>query len=250
MMRQRESSLVSVLALGAAWLTASASGVSRAPAGPAPEPAVDLTVGWIERSQVVGCQGYRVSMVRGQALRILVDQLGVDVRITVDAGADREPLVFDGYTGSEGPDGGLFVSRRDGEVRVSVCGSSKGAAGYRIRREELRIATGSDRRLESAYRAYQRGREASEPETQRRAFEEARDGFRATGASREEGWTWFRIGLILGRLDESAEPEWEEAVAATTICNYPMFRNIEAPKAVFLSWSAEKSELAWADQIF
>ena len=97
---------------------------------------------------------YEITLTQGQYLKVVVDQRGIDVVITV-TGADRKDIMevnsSDGLQGSEQVE---HIAEVTGSYRLNVQSRQKEAfAGrYEIRVAELRAATEDDRALEEARR--------------------------------------------------------------------------------------------------
>ncbi len=167
------------------------------------------------------CQRYRSALATGQALRLIVDQRGADVAISIspeDGGG--EPLELDSPVSDDGRDGGTFVARASGDVEVEVC--SQEAAGtvgrYTIRREALRPATLEDRRDEIAYRRYAEGRDLvahGSDEDARAAFQRATEEFSRARDARGRAWSLYKLGQVASSLrdPEAAQQSFRSAAA-------------------------------------
>jgi CHAT domain-containing protein/tetratricopeptide (TPR) repeat protein len=90
---------------------------------------------------------YRVSLTSGQYLRVVVDQQGVDVAVTL-LGPDGQRIIkADGPSGAAGPEPISVIAEQTGEYRIEVrLPDKKPAAGsYVIRMEALRSPTQVDK---------------------------------------------------------------------------------------------------------
>jgi CHAT domain-containing protein/Tfp pilus assembly protein PilF len=104
---------------------------------------------------------YQVKLDAGQFLKVIVEQLGIDVVILV-YGPDGELLSeMDSENRLPGQDGASLVAEVAGDYRVALRPRlEKAPAGdYEIRIEDLRAATGFDRDLYKARRIYQEARQ-------------------------------------------------------------------------------------------
>jgi CHAT domain-containing protein/tetratricopeptide (TPR) repeat protein len=119
----------------------------------APEP-VELSLGVTIDGELVPGQTdtYRLRLVRGQFLRLRLDQLGVDAELELRAPDGELLAVADRQlAGSHGPESLLVVARRDGAHEVAVRVAAGRAGPYRIEVDTLRAATADDRLAATTY---------------------------------------------------------------------------------------------------
>jgi CHAT domain-containing protein len=96
---------------------------------------------------------YRLPLQKGQWLRLVVDQQGIDVAVAFEDPTGARVLEADRLIEDRGPELVLAVTRTDGPHTLVIRGPSEGSPGrYAARVEELRPATAADRRSAEAYR--------------------------------------------------------------------------------------------------
>ena len=79
-------------------------------------------------------------------MKVIVEQQGIDVVAQLSGPGGEQIAEFDGEIRSRGQELAPFVAEAEGEYRLTVRPKQKNAptAGYEIRIEELRDATGDD----------------------------------------------------------------------------------------------------------
>jgi hypothetical protein len=89
---------------------------------------------------------YRVALRAGQALHVVVRQLGVDLVVTVLAPGSAPIVEMDSPNGANGPESVWIVAAADGEHAIRVRALNAASRGrYELRVETLRDATAEDR---------------------------------------------------------------------------------------------------------
>jgi CHAT domain-containing protein/tetratricopeptide (TPR) repeat protein len=154
---------------------------------------------------------YRVSLSAGQYARVVVDQKGIDVVLTL-LGADGKPLleVDNNLSGTRGMEVVSLLAEVSGDYQLKVRSLEKEASAgrYEIRIEDLRTATGADRARVAAERSYFAAAQLQTKRTNeswRKAVEqygEALRLMREAGDRRGEAMTLANMGTIYNRLDE------------------------------------------------
>lgn len=107
---------------------------------------------------------YRLPLQRGQLLRLIVNQKGIDAVVALDDPAGTRVLEADRLINDRGPELVLAVAATGGVHTLVISGPEKGNPGrYEARIEALRLASESDRRSAAAYQLFT-GAEGLEPE--------------------------------------------------------------------------------------
>jgi len=93
---------------------------------------------------------YRIRLRAGQFVKVIVEQQGIDVVAQLSGPGGERIANFDGEGSSRGRESARFVAVAEGDYRLTVRAKQKNAptAGYEIRIEELRDATGDDLALQ------------------------------------------------------------------------------------------------------
>jgi CHAT domain-containing protein/Tfp pilus assembly protein PilF len=101
---------------------------------------------------------YQIRLSAGQFVKVIVEQQGIDVVAQVSGPGDEQIAEFDGEIRSRGQESAWFVAKAEGAYRLTVRPKRKNAptAGYEIRIEELRDATGDDYALHEARKLYKK----------------------------------------------------------------------------------------------
>jgi len=91
----------------------------------------------------------------GQFLRVVIEQRGIDVTVTLFAPDGQELLAVDSPNGEEGPEPVSWIAEASGNYRIEVRSGDKQAkpGRYEARVEMLRVATEADRNRVAAERA-------------------------------------------------------------------------------------------------
>jgi CHAT domain-containing protein/Tfp pilus assembly protein PilF len=147
---------------------------------------------------------YRVSLTNGQYLRVVVDQQGVDVAVTLLGPKGDQIIKADGPSGSAGPEPLSVIVGETGEYRVEVRLPDKKppAGSYVIRMEALRSPTQADRDRVAAeqlfWEAYQLFKQPA-IEARRKALEKYQQAlpmFRALNDRSLEYYSLLVVGFI------------------------------------------------------
>jgi len=97
---------------------------------------------------------YRIGLKAGQFLRLMVDQMGAEVTVTLFAPDGREITTITSLSGRLGPISVSVIAETAGEYRADLRIDRSAPPGkYRIRVELLRAAQGRDQDRISAERA-------------------------------------------------------------------------------------------------
>jgi CHAT domain-containing protein/Tfp pilus assembly protein PilF len=173
---------------------------------------------------------YRVELMAGQYLHLVVDQRGIDVVVAIIS-PDNKPLVeVDSPNGSQGPEPVSLVAEASGSYQVLVRSLEKGAspARYEIRIEELRQARPQDSRRIAAQKAFSEGQQLhyvnGTSESRResiRRFEFSLQLWQELGDRVREAATLDYIGQVHHFLGENqaAVEYYERALAVSRSAN-------------------------------
>jgi CHAT domain-containing protein len=154
---------------------------------------------------------YTVALASGQYLRVVVDQRGIDVAVTL-LGPDGEKLAeMDSPNGERGPESVSLISEKTGHYRVEVSSPEKTAAPgrYEVSIAELRAAAPSDTERLAAEKAFAEAvilRAQGAAGALNQAMENYRQAlpvWRATGARQLEALTLEELGFVYRRLNEA-----------------------------------------------
>src|SRR5689334_20680014 len=111
----------------------------------------------IERELLGGeAHSYRITLVTGQYMRVVVEQKGIDVVVMLFAPTGQKLAEVDSPNGTQGPEPVSWIAQAGGMYQLKVKSlEDKAAPGrYEIRVEELRDATPKDRDRIEAERAF------------------------------------------------------------------------------------------------
>jgi CHAT domain-containing protein/Tfp pilus assembly protein PilF len=102
---------------------------------------------------------YQIRLSAGQFVKVIVEQQGIDVVAQLSGPGGERITEFDTESSSRGQELAGFVAGAEGVYRLTVRAKQKNAptAGYELRIEELRDATGDDYALHEARKLYQEG---------------------------------------------------------------------------------------------
>jgi tetratricopeptide (TPR) repeat protein len=102
---------------------------------------------------------YQIRLSAGQFAKVIVEQQGIDIVSQLSGPGGERIAEFDTESSSRGQELAGFVAGAEGVYRLVVRSKQKNAptAGYEIRIEELRDATGDDFALHEARKLYQEG---------------------------------------------------------------------------------------------
>ncbi|MEP7339751.1 MAG: CHAT domain-containing protein [Acidobacteriota bacterium] len=179
----------------------------------------------IEKTLAGGeAHSYRVLAQTGQFLRVVVQQRGIDVKLTLFAPDGKQILEVDSPNGEQGPETASVITTAAGEYRIEIKSEDKKArAGrYEARLEALQAATDTDRtRVAAEHAVAEAERLAGEhtPAALRQAiqkYEEAVQTLRALGDQRGQADALTSIGdiclLDLRQPQQAIEP-YQQAIA-------------------------------------
>ncbi|HEY0763732.1 MAG TPA: CHAT domain-containing tetratricopeptide repeat protein [Pyrinomonadaceae bacterium] len=154
---------------------------------------------------------YQVALSAGEHARVVVDQKGIDVVLSL-LGADGKPLfeVDNNLSGTRGMEIVSLVAEVSTVYVLNVSSLEKGAAAgrYEIRMEDLRTATDADRTRVAAERAYFAGVKLQGErtgESRRKAIERYNEALRLMREARDrrgEAMTLTNLGTTYNLLGE------------------------------------------------
>lgn len=154
---------------------------------------------------------YQVTLSAGQYARVVVEQKGIDVVVTL-LDADGKPLVEvdNNLSGTRGSEVVSLLAEVSGVYHFKVRSLDEGASlgRYELRLEDLRTATNADRTQVAAERSYFAGAQLQSKrtsESRRKAMEkyaEALPLMREAGDRRGEAMTLTNIGTNFNALSE------------------------------------------------
>jgi CHAT domain-containing protein/tetratricopeptide (TPR) repeat protein len=143
-------------------------------------------------------QNYRIKLSAGQFLAAVVEQVGIDLVVTIFAPDGSQIAVTDSPNDRWGTEPVLLIAKASGDYRVEIKSpNARAEAGrYEIRMQAVREATPSDRAYVAAQRTFEEAQKLrSQPTaTAKHAaiekYKEAQSGFKAAGDS-------YRLALVL-----------------------------------------------------
>ncbi len=153
---------------------------------------------------------YRVSVVAGQYLRVVVDQQGVDVKVTLFGPNGQQIMQADGPSGANGPEPLSAIAESAGEYRIEVRLPDKKppAGAYVINLEALRSPTQTDKDRVAAEKLFWEGYQLfKQPtvEARRKALEKCQQAlpmFRSLNDRSLEFYSSLLVGFIYRALGE------------------------------------------------
>lgn len=158
---------------------------------------------------------YRLTLARGQYVRVVVEQQGVDVVVKISDPDAQVLIEMDSPNGMRGPEVASALAQAAGSYTVEVVADkTQLAGGYELRVEGPREAVAADEtrvEAERVFTAAQRRAGDRNPEAQAQAigqYESALALWRAVGDARGEGYTLGALGQsykVLGRLPEALD---------------------------------------------
>jgi CHAT domain-containing protein len=178
------------------------------------EPASDhtlLTEGFhAERDLKAGeVHSFKVKLVTGQFLQLIVDQKGIDVTVTLFRPDGSELLKVDSPNSNQGPEPLLLVAETTGDFRLQVGSPNKASTGrYEIRVTHLRAAIQPDIELVAADRQFQKGQELRRQGTVEsirasvESYVKALEFFRQSGDRYREAITSYATALSYARSND------------------------------------------------
>jgi CHAT domain-containing protein/tetratricopeptide (TPR) repeat protein len=158
---------------------------------------------------------YRISLVAGQYIRVIVERKGIDVEVKIFHPDGRKIAGVHGPNGRLGAERLSALAEADGAYRVEVRSVEADAARgrYEIRIDQLRAATEADRSILAGQTAYAEGERAylqkpSNREEAFRKYEQAVTFFRAGGDRTGEAIALTDMGVVsnlMGRRQEALD---------------------------------------------
>src|SRR5499426_188720 len=183
---------------------AQASGSTRG-AAPSAQESISLEPGKPIERELSGGQShsYKITMISGQYLHIVVEQRGIDVAVALFAPVGKKIGEVDGEQLTVGPETISAIADVAGVYRIEAHSTEKTAqtGRYQVKIEELRDATAEDNyrvAAESAFREAERLKDGT-LEDKRKSVEryhEALDLYRRAGDRKWEAETLNNVGLI------------------------------------------------------
>lgn len=165
---------------------------------------------------------YQIAAEAGQFAHVELQQLGVDVRLSIAGPNGEELLASDLPNGANGPESLAIIVSLPGphQFRVSAPGARDSRGAYQIQLLALRTATTTDIQHAKAEQTFQRAvqlRTANSAEARREAianFDAALPFFVSNGDSYRRAIIANSTGLLFARLGDmrSALPRYEEAI--------------------------------------
>ncbi len=229
--------LVAALAAGLGFLTScradrqTAAPPAPPPAGTPPSssqsagrPSASLAPGRPVEAELEGneVRAHPLELAAGTFVRIAVDQIGIDVVARLRDPRGAELIRFDRMTGTARPEHVLWIAEEAGHhtLEIEAFGGRERSGRYRVRLEELRPATGDDRRRLDAELLFAEGdalrRRPGEADWLLAAarLEEAVEVWRKLGDRARQADGLYRLGLARETFDpERASAAFEETVA-------------------------------------
>lgn len=152
---------------------------------------------------------YRITIGSGQYIRLVLDQHGIDLAMTIFHPNGRLLVEGDTAHGSQGQERLAAIAESEGVYRVEVRSLEKEIDGgrYELRVYELRLASAEDRSLVAGQAAYAEAERArfQKPAKRQEAikkYEEAIGLFRAAGERSGEASALTNIGVVYNQLGE------------------------------------------------
>lgn len=154
---------------------------------------------------------YRIPLQKGELVRVVVDQQGADVEVTLHEPSGSRLRKADFPVRGWGPEEVFAVADHPGSYGLAVTATKRGT--YRIRIEEIRPATARDQRRIGAADLFDRAEtwslEKRSPEETLPLYEEALRLWSELAERRQREKTLFRIGLIhASRKDQDEALAW------------------------------------------
>lgn len=175
-----------------------------------------LEVGKTIERQLLGGEthAFQITLAKGQCLRVIADQRGIDVTIKISTSNGRQLVEMDSKNSTQGPEIASVIAEQDDGCRVEVRSLSKEAppGRYGLRIEIASVATEQDYQWIKAQQAYAEGRrvraqQSENAQTQAiRHFEEALSYWQALGDKLMAAHALYYIAeghWRLGRMQQS-----------------------------------------------
>jgi CHAT domain-containing protein/tetratricopeptide (TPR) repeat protein len=155
-------------------------------------------------------QSYRITLTAGQYIRVVVDQRGIDVVVSLFGPDGKQIVEVDSPNGTQGPEPVLAIAETSGAYRLEVRSLEKNASvgRYEVKIEEVRKATEQDKSRIAAERAYMQAEllraegTAESLQSAIRKYEEALPLYHTIGDRSSEALVLNQIGLIDDQLGE------------------------------------------------
>jgi CHAT domain-containing protein len=147
---------------------------------------------------------YRLPLRKGMLLRLIVDQKGIDVAVTLEDPAGARLLRADRPIGDRGPELVLAVADRSGEYGLVIQGIEGGPGRYEAHIDALRPASEADRRSAEAYRLFT-STEDLEPKMAMAQRQQALDTWRDLGEVALEAEALARLARQQNDAGESRQ---------------------------------------------
>ncbi|HUS12791.1 MAG TPA: CHAT domain-containing protein [Pyrinomonadaceae bacterium] len=147
---------------------------------------------------------FRLDLAPGQFLRVVVNQKGIDVTVTLFGPDGKQIAYVDNPNGKWGPEPVVAVAEISGAHRLEVRSPNKNAdAGrYEIKVVDLREATARDKDLAAAERAFEQGRQKLYGQRTAASLREAIEDFKqalaifeSNQADNRQAMTLYVLGL-------------------------------------------------------
>jgi CHAT domain-containing protein/Tfp pilus assembly protein PilF len=154
---------------------------------------------------------YKLNLVAGQFIHVVVDQKGIDVKVNLLAPDGSTIISIDGPNGPNGPEEMAIIASSSGEHSLAVVSDSQTdpPGNYRITVVSLRSPTDVDRQrvaAESAFvEAYMKLRPQGTAVARRSAIEKMKSAmpfFRSVGEWYRLGWITQTMALFYAQLGE------------------------------------------------
>src|ERR1700730_4867643 len=153
---------------------------------------------------------YEIHVDAGQFLHAVVEQLGIDVKLTLTGPDGKEISLMDSLNGNYGPEQISTIAESSGNYRLKIAAEDKSvsAGRYRVSIDSPRIPRDQDKVRVSAERLFYEAellREQGKKEGYRDAvqkFAKALSLWRAVGDRYEEALTLYSIGSIYSTSGE------------------------------------------------
>ena len=206
------TNLLTIIVLLALLSASHAEQEKPASTAPSQSLAIPLTLGTPIGREMNGGEAhtYRITITSGQYLRVVVQQQGIDVVVTLIDPRGQKVLEVDNPNGSKGPEPLSIIAETSGEYSVDVRSLDKKAkpGRYEVNLEALRVPTEADRSRIAAERNFMEAVKLSQQPaaTSRRQaiakYEEALPVFRAFGDRAMEALTLNLAGVLYHSFGE------------------------------------------------
>ncbi|HQR31802.1 MAG TPA: CHAT domain-containing protein [Blastocatellia bacterium] len=152
---------------------------------------------------------YRVLLSAGQFIRVLAEQRGIDLKISI-SGTDGKALAeIDLASSTNETESACWIAETEGNYQITISATEKNARGkYSLKLEGPRAATAQDRSQLSGQQTFYQAEELfadNKPESRRKAAEkyaEAAGYWRAAGFRQGEALALYNGGDTFSRLRE------------------------------------------------